>query len=72
MQRTGRSKNRPSTASTGRNSAALNLTELQQGHLRRSNGSHGAQLGLSQFVSLMLFAPFTYVVERAKAVSGIV
>jgi hypothetical protein len=42
----------------------LNFTEVQEGHLRRINGNHGAQLGLSQLVSLMLFAPFTYAVQK--------
>jgi len=36
----------------------LNFTEVQDGHLRRINGNHGAQLGRSQLVSLMPFDPF--------------
>jgi hypothetical protein len=42
----------------------LNFTEVQDGHLRRINGNHGAQLGRSQLVSLMLIVPFTYAIQK--------
>jgi hypothetical protein len=46
MQRTGRSANMLSKPSIGRNSAALNLTELQLGHTRRNQSTRGIQLDL--------------------------
>jgi hypothetical protein len=62
MQRTGCSANMLRRLSNGRNSAALNWTELQHGHLWRIKGSRGAQAGQIELVSLILRVPFHDVV----------
>src|SRR5665213_3099922 len=53
MQRTGRSANGPRSPSNGRNSAALNLTELHRGQARRNHiirGSQSGQVMASMFI----------------------
>jgi hypothetical protein len=42
----------------------LNFTEVQDGHLRRINGNHGAQLGRSQLVFVHALVPFTYAIQK--------
>ena len=45
MQRTGRRANIAISSSYERNSAGLNWTELQQGHIRFGHSTRGSQLG---------------------------
>jgi hypothetical protein len=54
MQRTGRTANMPSRLSNGRNSACLNLIELQRGHFRRNKSECVSQSGQVQLVLLIL------------------
>jgi len=57
MQRTGRSANMLSRLSNDRNSAGLNLSELQQGHSRRIHSRRGTQLGHVRFEKFISTAP---------------
>jgi hypothetical protein len=57
MQRTGRSANMLSSPSIDFNSACLNFTELQQGHLRRNKSSRGNQFGLCLLAARILVTP---------------
>src|SRR5208337_1350298 len=52
--RTGRSANMLSRLSIERNSAGLNLIELQQGHSRRNQSSRGNQFGLCRLAARIL------------------
>ena len=58
MQRIGRTANIASKPSNERNSACLNLTELQRGHFRRIQSICGTQSGQIRIELLILFAPF--------------
>jgi hypothetical protein len=49
MHRTGRSANMLSRPSNDRNSACLNLSELQQGHSRLIQSRRGIQAGHARF-----------------------
>src|ERR1700691_2511677 len=57
MHRTGRSANMLSSPSTDRNSAGLNLSELQRGHSRRIHTKCGTQLGHLRFEKFISTAP---------------
>jgi hypothetical protein len=55
MQRTGRNANMLSNPSIGRNSACLNLSELQRGHSRLIQsicGTHVGHVRLEKFISI--------------------
>lgn len=66
MQRTGCSANMLRRVSNERNSADLNRTELQCGHLCRIKGSRGAQVGQIQLVSFILLVPFNDAIAQAR------
>jgi hypothetical protein len=69
MQRTGRNANMLSRPSNDRNSACLNLMELQRGHSRvihSRRGTHLGQVRLEKFISMPPRVPLSPVFVNCK------